>query len=114
MPMPFKIAAVSFSPPGAAVSILLEARPETVLVTVRDRGPGVPPEHAERIFDRFFSYRPQHSGHTAHTGLGLAIARSIVRAYGGEMRARNHPQGGAVFEVELPLAGVGDLALRGR
>ncbi len=106
--------AVSFSPPGTAVSIHLEARAESILVTVRDRGPGVPPEHAERIFDRFFSYRPQHSGATAHTGLGLAIARSIVRAYGGELRARNHPQGGAAFEVELPMAGVGDLALRGQ
>jgi two-component system sensor histidine kinase ChvG len=105
--------AISFSPPGAAVSVLLEAGAETVLLTVRDRGPGVPPEHAERIFDRFFSYRPQQSGATAHTGLGLAIARSIVRAYGGEMRTRNHPRGGALFEVELPLAGVGELALRG-
>ena len=104
--------AVSFSPEGVPVSVTLERRNDSAVVSVRDRGPGVPPEHAERIFERFFSYRPAHAGGAPHTGLGLAIARTIARAYGGELRARNHPEGGAVFELHLPLARVGDFVLR--
>lgn len=103
--------ALSFSPPGAAVEVTLAQLDDSAIVSVRDRGPGVPPEHLERIFERFFSYRPDDSAST-HTGLGLAIARSIARAYGGDLRAERPVEGGAVFVIELPLARVGDLPLR--
>jgi two-component system sensor histidine kinase ChvG len=104
--------AVSFSPPGAEVTLGLETSDDLARVTVLDRGPGVPPEHLERIFDRFFSYRPHPAPAGAHTGLGLAIARSITRSYGGELRVENAAGAGARFVVELPLARVADFPLR--
>ena len=74
-------------------------------VTITDRGPGIPPAHLDRVFDRFFSYRPQGgSGRRDHAGLGLAIARTIIEGYGGTIAAQNRPDGGARFDVRLPLA----------
>jgi two-component system sensor histidine kinase ChvG len=70
---------------------------------VSDRGPGIPPGHLDRVFDRFFSYRPGSSDRR-HTGLGLAIARTIVHGFGGTIAAENRPEGGARFVIRLPLA----------
>jgi two-component system sensor histidine kinase ChvG len=98
--------ALSFSPPGGAVRVESARRDRHAVVAVSDGGPGIHPEHLERVFDRFFSFRPA-SGPAArdgHAGLGLAIARSIVEGCGGSLRAANRPGGGARFEVELPLA----------
>ncbi|MCU0303713.1 MAG: ATP-binding protein [Thermoanaerobaculales bacterium] len=95
--------AVSFSPPGAAVTVALELAGDRAVVTVADRGPGIPEEHLERIFDRFFSYRPDRSG-DGHSGLGLSIVKALVEAYHGTVRATNRPAGGAVISVELPVA----------
>src|SRR5205807_2021964 len=55
-----------------------------------------------RIFDRFFTYRPDHPTTQRHTGLGLSIVKAIVEGYGGTVAAANRPGGGAVFEVRLP------------
>ncbi len=95
--------AASFSPPGEEVSVTLDVRGKQAVVTVRDRGPGIPEEHLEKIFSRFFSYRQNGSQGDGHTGLGLAIVKAIVDAYGGEVKAANHRDGGAVFETALPL-----------
>ena len=65
-------------------------------ITVRDRGPGIAPEHLPKLFDSFFSTK--QSG----MGLGLSIARTIVEAHGGRIRAENASDGGAAFHVELP------------
>jgi two-component system sensor histidine kinase ChvG len=73
-------------------------------VVVEDDGPGVPPQHLERVFSRFFTYRPGHAGGRSHSGLGLAIVKAIVEAYGGSVAAANRPEGGARFTVALPLA----------
>ena len=74
------------------------------MVEIRDRGPGIPEEHLEQIFSRFFSYRQNGTEGDGHSGLGLAIVKTIVEAYGGEVSAANHPNGGAVFSTALPLA----------
>jgi two-component system sensor histidine kinase ChvG len=96
--------AMSFAPAGTAVTVRLARAGGRALVSVRDRGPGVPPQHLDRVFGRFFSYRPGGTDGKPHTGLGLAIVKAIVEAYGGTVAVYNHAQGGAVFEVALPVA----------
>ncbi len=117
--------AASFSPADGEVRIDVATDDRQAVVTVRDQGPGIPDEHLELIFTRFFSYRanggdpgrPDGSGNgrpdpgrpdpgrpdPGHTGLGLAIVKTIVEGYGGAVAAWNADDGGAVFEVRLPL-----------
>lgn len=80
----------------------------SAVVTVGDQGPGIPPEHLDRIFDRFFSYRPSGpepgAGPRRHAGLGLAIVRAIVEGYGGSVEVQNARRGGAELRVRLPAA----------
>lgn len=96
--------AVGFSPAGATIHVEVSGNHDSVLVRISDEGPGIPEEHLERIFDRFFTWRPAEPKRSAHTGLGLAIARAIVEGYGGSLEAGNRPGGGASFEVRLPAA----------
>ena len=91
--------AVSFS---SRVTVTVREQDRHALIRVDDEGPGIPPEHLERIFDRFFSFREEQRGD--HDGLGLAIARAVVDGYGGSITASNQEGGGARFEVRLPLA----------
>jgi two-component system sensor histidine kinase HupT/HoxJ len=70
-------------------------------VTVRDTGEGIPDENLPRIFEPFYTTKDVGKG----TGLGLAIAYGIVQEHGGHISAANHPDGGAIFTVELPVAG---------
>lgn len=85
------------------IAIALERSEWTCHVSICDTGPGIPDAHLERVFERFFSYRPADGARQEHAGLGLAIARTIVEGYGGTITARNRPGGGACFVVELPL-----------
>jgi signal transduction histidine kinase len=71
------------------------------ILTVADRGRGIPPQDLERVFDRF--YRADSARSSPGSGLGLAIARSIAVAHGGAIRALNRDGGGALFQVWLPL-----------
>jgi signal transduction histidine kinase/CheY-like chemotaxis protein len=73
---------------------------QRVLLEVEDTGPGIPQAILSRIFDPFFTTKPAGVG----TGLGLAIVLSVVREHGGQVHAKNSPQGGAVFQIELPAA----------
>ena len=85
---------------GGAGRIEAAARPEgaQVVLSVRDHGPGIAQEHLPRLFDPFFSTKQPGEG----TGLGLAISYEIVHELGGSIRAANHAQGGALFEIVLP------------
>ena len=68
-------------------------------IQVRDSGPGIADNVIGKIFDPFFTTRMNEKG----TGLGLSICRGLIEKHGGELTARNHPDGGAVFEIRLPL-----------
>lgn len=70
-----------------------------VEVRFRDNGPGIEPQHLSHVFDPFFTTKPVGKG----TGLGLSISFGIVERHGGKLSAANHPEGGAVFTLRLPL-----------
>lgn len=81
------------------ITLKLSERGDDVSVEVRDRGTGLPSGSEDRIFDPLFSTRPQGMG------MGLAICRTIIQNFGGDLAARNNPEGGATFEFTLPRAG---------
>jgi two-component system, OmpR family, sensor histidine kinase ChvG len=96
--------AVSFSPQGGTVTVALNADPEQVTVTVTDEGPGITGDFG-RIFQRFYTDRPDTENFGDHSGLGLSISKQIVEAHKGTIRAHNRQdRTGAVFSVVLPRA----------
>ncbi len=74
-------------------------------IDVSDSGPGIPAEILPRVFDRYYRVEGRASGGPGGMGLGLAIARSIARAHGGDLTAESPPSGGARFALRLPVAG---------
>lgn len=97
--------AVSFSPPGGHVRISLEHGDGALQLSVNDEGRGIPVEAREKVFERFHSLRPSGEAFGSHSGLGLAIARTIAEAHGGTLTARDRPDGrkGACLVLDLPL-----------
>ena len=95
--------AVGHTPPGGTVAVAGRSEGDRVLATVGDPGPGIPPEHLSRVFDRFYRTGPARTKREG-TGLGLAIARDFARAQGGDLSADNHDGAGAVFRLTLPTA----------
>ncbi len=93
--------AVQHSPAGAAVEIVCAGAAGGVEVTVRDQGPGIPAAEAQAVFERF---RRGDASPAGGFGLGLAIARAIVQAYGGAIAVLPQPSPGATLRVVLPLA----------
>ena len=102
--------AVSFSPTGALVQVTATVLNDEVLLSVEDEGPGVPPAERETVFRRFHSVRPENESFGKHSGLGLAIARSIVEGHQGRIviADRDDAAQGARFDVYLPLAHLND------
>jgi len=99
--------AFSFGPPGSTVTVRVGREERDVVVTVDDEGPGIPPGSEERIFNRFYSERPEGEQFGTHSGLGLNISRQIVDAHGGSIMATNRVDAagkvtGARFTVRLP------------
>jgi len=88
--------AVEASPAGTHAVATVAREGDALGFRVRDRGAGLPPGDAERIFEPFYTTRAQG------TGLGLAVARRIVELHGGEVTAHTHPEGGAEFRVVIP------------
>ncbi len=98
--------AVSFSPADGTIAITVSAYGDTVEAEICDDGPGIPESEREKVFQRFHSVRPEAEWFGGHSGLGLAIARTIVEAHDGSITLRNRPDGksGACFVVTLPAA----------
>ncbi len=95
--------AVKFSPPNSTVYVHTRHMGKTVLISVRDEGPGIPPDELELVFDKFMQSSKTKSG-SGGTGLGLAICREIVVGHHGRIWAENNAQKGCIFYCELPLA----------
>ena len=98
--------AVSFSPPDGCIVLELERDDGAVVLRVSDEGPGIAPDAREKVFHRFHSVRPDEEAFGHHSGLGLAIARTIALAHDGELHARDRRDGarGACLELTLPAA----------
>ena len=98
--------AIRHTPDGGYVELRALARDTDVVITVRDSGPGIAPEHLPHIFDRFYKVDPSRTnqGAPSGSGLGLSIVRAIVEKHHGRVTASNSADGGAVFEIVLPRA----------
>ncbi len=94
--------AVKYTPPGGRVELAVELHGEEVHLVVDDTGPGIPPEHLPRVFERFYRADPSRSRAEGGTGLGLAIAKHVALAHGGRVEASNRPTGGARLSLVLP------------
>lgn len=94
--------AAKFSPPGTPIDVHAEIAGDEVRVSVRDRGPGISPEHWSRVFERFYKVdraRPREAG---GFGLGLAITKHLVQLLGGRIWTETARDGGQVFTIALP------------
>src|SRR5581483_11052901 len=85
---------------GSPIEVSAQAHDDEVSIAVSDRGPGVPPQDAERVFEKFYRARESEGG---GVGLGLTICRGIVAAHGGKIWVEPRPGGGASFRFTLPL-----------
>jgi signal transduction histidine kinase len=88
--------AVQFAPKGSEITVALAHEGNRILTDVLDRGPGIPPEKREKVFDMFETGRPEG------TGLGLFLARTAIRRCGGDIQARARAGGGADIRITLP------------
>jgi len=95
--------AVKFSPNSGMIHVSTRRIGETFLITVRDEGPGIPPDELELVFGKFMQSSKTKSG-SGGTGLGLAICREIVAGHHGRIWAENNAHQGCIFYCELPLA----------
>ena len=98
--------ALSFSPEGAVVRILVTVNGKRVTVAVEDDGPGIPDNQFKNVFERFYSERPMHEKYGQHSGLGLSICKQIITAHNGVIFVENRRDGdgdisGARFVVIL-------------
>ncbi len=98
--------AVSFSPDGGLVEILATPDGDDIVIHVADQGPGIGADQREQVFQRFHSARPDGEAFGKHSGLGLAIAKTIVEGHQGTISILDRPGGeqGACFEIRLPKA----------
>ena len=109
--------AISFSPEAGCITVEVTRAGGRIEFSVRDQGPGIDEENLEKVFERFYTYRPTaESSRGNNSGLGLSISREILAAHGGQIWAENLYDGtgadarkrvGAVFKVSLPAAAAG-------
>ncbi len=99
--------AVSFSPPAGLVEVSATRSGDDVIIRIMDQGPGIPPQEREAVFRRFHSERPSGEDFGEHSGLGLAIARTIIEGHHGSITVHDREDGarGASFQIMLPAAG---------
>ena len=96
--------AVRFTPSGGAVTVSAHRHNGSVEICVSDTGVGIPPEHLPRLFERFYRVDSARAREDGGTGIGLAIARSVVEAHGGHLKAESEMGKGSSFTFDLPVA----------
>jgi len=92
------------TPRGTRIDVSVEEEDDLAVLRVADHGPGIPEEHRQRVFDRFYRADPSRSRATGGSGLGLSIVTSIVAGHGGELRLESAEGEGTTVEVRLPVA----------
>jgi len=95
--------AMKYSGESRNMEVAMERRAESIAISVRDHGPGIPPEEQEKVFRKFFrgAYAGEH--HIRGTGIGLAMVRHIVDAHGGRIELASLPGEGSTFTILLPV-----------
>lgn len=100
--------AAKFSPADSAIDIQARTGDGEIVLTVRDHGPGIAPEHWERVFERFYKIDPARSRDIPGSGLGLAITKHLALLMGGRVWTEAAPGGGQLFGLGLPPAEASD------
>src|SRR4029079_10461852 len=98
--------AIKYSPEGTRVGVRLrsvDGKAAGAAIEISDQGPGIPPEHRERIFERFYRIDKARSRDLGGAGLGLAIAKWAIDVHGGSIGVEDRPEGGSMFRVVLPI-----------
>jgi two-component system, OmpR family, sensor kinase len=95
--------ALVHTPPASPVEVTLGVDGATAVIEVVDHGPGIPPQNAQRIFERFQRVDPERSRDQGGSGLGLSIVAAVVAAHSGTIRVGPTAGGGATFRIELPM-----------
>ncbi len=88
---------------GQRAHVRMQANERELVVTIEDDGPGIPEDARESVFRPFYRLEDSRSRDTGGVGLGLAVARTIIRAHGGDVLLRNRSGGGLRAEVQLPV-----------
>ncbi len=97
--------AIKFSPAGEKVSISVTVNESSIQVAVIDRGPGIPPDCRDTIFEKFTQVDGSNTRNESGSGLGLTIARSLMENMNGTLDFDSTPGKGSAFYVSLPVAG---------
>jgi len=100
--------AIKYARAGGEIELAVEVEAGKGCLHVMDRGPGIPPAHQARIFEKFHRVDNSLTAEQPGSGLGLSIARGLMEGLGGEIRCRPRPGGGACFTIVLPAAGDGE------
>lgn len=98
--------AAAYSPPGEAITVAASMATDRLVITVQDRGPGIDPEELPFIFDKYYRGK-QHKGRVKGTGMGLAIARAILRVHRGGIAVESAPAQGTRFTFWIPVDDAG-------
>jgi signal transduction histidine kinase len=94
--------ALRHTPPGGSVEVRVASEAHDLVFTVRDTGAGIPPDHIDHVFDRFYRADPSRTGATGGTGLGLSIVKAIAERHGGSVSVTSTPGVETVFAMRIP------------
>ncbi len=95
--------AVRYTPFDSSIDVNVHTEGDQMVISVADRGPGIPPADLERVFDKFYRVLGRTAERPTGSGLGLAVSKGLIEAHGGHIWAENREGGGAVFRFTLPL-----------